>query len=79
LRFAQPRALGSKVSDEWVVPLCNLHHRALHDTGNEEIWWKAHNIDASTEAERLWDARRSGPENGSNTADDRPLLTPQHE
>jgi DNA recombination protein Rad52 len=59
LRFAQPRALGSKVSDEWVVPLCNLHHRALHDMGNEEMWWKAHNIDAGAEAEQLWRARRT--------------------
>ena len=58
LRFAQPRALGSKVSDEWVVPLCNLHHRALHDCGAEEIWWKAHNLDAIGEAERLWQARQ---------------------
>jgi hypothetical protein len=58
LRFTQPRALGSKVSDEWVVPLCNLHHRALHETGNEEMWWKAHNIDAAAEAEQLWRARQ---------------------
>jgi DNA recombination protein Rad52 len=34
IRFAQPRALGSKVGDQWTVPLCNTHHRALHDTGN---------------------------------------------
>ncbi len=58
LRFAQPRALGSKVSDEWVVPLCNLHHRALHDTGDEEMWWKAHGVDAQHEAERLWKERK---------------------
>ena len=30
LRFAQPRALGSKVSDEFTVPLCRGHHRELH-------------------------------------------------
>jgi len=28
LRFMQPRAMGSKVSDEWTVPLCVTHHRA---------------------------------------------------
>ena len=28
LRFAQPRALGVKVSDEFTVPLCRGHHRA---------------------------------------------------
>lgn len=65
LRFAQPRALGSKVSDEWVVPLCNLHHRALHDCGAEETWWKAHNIDAIGEAGRLWRARQTWAEAGS--------------
>jgi hypothetical protein len=58
LRFAQPRALGRKVSDEWAVPLCNLHHRALHDSGNEEIWWRTHNIQATVEAERLWRERQ---------------------
>jgi DNA recombination protein Rad52 len=36
LRFAQPRAMGKKVSDEYVVPLCLTHHRALHDVGSEE-------------------------------------------
>jgi len=30
LRFAQVRALGRKVSDEFTVPLCRLHHRELH-------------------------------------------------
>jgi len=59
LRFAQLRALGSKVSDEWVVPLCNLHHRALHDAGNEEKWWREQGIDALAEAERMWRERRS--------------------
>jgi DNA recombination protein Rad52 len=54
LRFAQPRSLGSKVSDEWTVPLCFIHHRALHDAGDEELWWQVHGINAKAEAERLW-------------------------
>jgi DNA recombination protein Rad52 len=54
LRFAQLRALSSKVSDEWTVPLCFTHHRALHDAGNEELWWQVHAVDAKAEAERLW-------------------------
>ena len=40
LRFAQPRAMGRKVSDEFTVPLCNLHHRELHTCSNEEAWWE---------------------------------------
>jgi hypothetical protein len=30
LRFMQPQALGRRVSDEFAVPLCRTHHRALH-------------------------------------------------
>jgi hypothetical protein len=30
LRFAQPRAMGRKVSDEFTVPLCRTHHRDNH-------------------------------------------------
>jgi hypothetical protein len=30
LKFAQPRTLGRKVSDEFTVPLCREHHRDLH-------------------------------------------------
>ena len=30
LRFAQPRAMAMKVSDEFTVPVCNTHHDQLH-------------------------------------------------
>ena len=60
LRFAQPRAMGKKVSDEWVVPLCNLHHRSLHDAGREEDWWEKQNVDPLGIAEDLWDNHRGG-------------------
>src|SRR6201999_999533 len=39
LRFAQPRGLAQKVSDEFTVPLCRTHHRELHRRGDERIWW----------------------------------------
>ena len=45
LRFMQPRALGRKVSDEFTVPLCRAHHRAVHRTGHEAAWWKTAGID----------------------------------
>jgi hypothetical protein len=35
IRFAQLRALGRKVSDEYTVPVCRLHHRDLHSYGDE--------------------------------------------
>ena len=45
LRFAQPRALGRKVSDEYTVPVCRLHHRELHRYGDEASWWASTSID----------------------------------
>jgi hypothetical protein len=33
LRFAQPRPLGRKVSDEFTVPLCRTHHREVSPLG----------------------------------------------
>ena len=65
IRFAQPRALGSKVSDEWAVPLCFLHHRALHDSGAEETWWQVHGTDALAEAQRLWQQTHQNDDVGS--------------
>ena len=61
IRFAQLRALGSKVGDQWTVPLCNTHHRAIHNVGDEEEWWSEHGIDPRTEAERLWQERKNHP------------------
>ena len=55
LRFAQPRAIGLKVSDEFTVPLCRGHHRQLHQAGNEVAWWKALNIDALPLARQFWE------------------------
>jgi hypothetical protein len=55
LRFAQPRALGMKVSDEFTVPLCRGHHRQLHQTGNELDWWQQFKIDALCVARDLWE------------------------
>jgi hypothetical protein len=54
LRFAQVRALGRKVSDEFSVPLCRLHHRELHRSGNEVRWWKGIGIDPLKIARKLW-------------------------
>ena len=38
LRFAQSRALGRKVSDDFTVPLCRGHHRELYRCGDEAAW-----------------------------------------
>jgi hypothetical protein len=54
LRFGQPRALGRRVSDEFMVPLCRVHHRELHRGGDEKKWWQATSIDPLEVAQRLW-------------------------
>ncbi len=59
LRFAQARALGRKVSDEFTVPLCRTHHRELHRTGNEAGWWAKVGIDAVRTAQTLWKTTRT--------------------
>jgi hypothetical protein len=67
LRYAQPRALGRKVSDEFTVPLCRLHHRELHQYGDERVWWNKFNIDPMPIALKLWLRTRRGinPESDS--------------
>ena len=55
LRFAQPRAIGLKVSDEFTVPLCRGHHRQLHQGGNEVTWWADLDINALEIAKELWE------------------------
>jgi ERF superfamily len=54
LRFAQSKALGRKVSDEFTVPLCRSHHRELHRAGNEVAWWERFGIDPMPMAYKLW-------------------------
>jgi hypothetical protein len=54
LRFAQPRALERKVSDEFTVPLCRGHHREVHRSGDEAAWWQKTGVDSTAAARRLW-------------------------
>jgi hypothetical protein len=54
LRFAQSRALGRKVSDEFTVPLCRGHHREVHSCANEAAWWNKVGIDPTVGARALW-------------------------
>jgi hypothetical protein len=75
LRFAQPRALGAKVSDEFTVPLCRGHHRQLHQAGNEINWWSTLKIDALPAARQLWeqthpDESQSDSQNADRTLND---------
>jgi hypothetical protein len=54
VRYAQPKGLGIKVSDEFTVPLCAIHHTENHATGDERNWWAALKIDPLGIAASLW-------------------------
>lgn len=63
LRFAQPRAMAMKVSDEYTLPLCAVHHDEVHRTGDERAWWaRRGKIEPLKIAARLWAASRHGAE-----------------
>jgi hypothetical protein len=60
VRYAQPRGLSLKVSDEFTVPLCAIHHNELHGVGKEEDWWRARKIDPLKVARSLWQESKCG-------------------
>jgi hypothetical protein len=74
LRSAQPRALSRKVSDEFTVPLCRIHHREVHRAGDEGAWWDKFGIDPYFVAAALWAQTRpvrsavQAPNNHPSTA-----------
>ena len=72
LRFAQPRAIGMKVSDEFTVPLCRGHHRQLHQTGNEVAWWEDLEINVLEIARGLWEQTHPNLAPAAGAADPNP-------
>lgn len=55
LTFAQPKALGKKVGDQYVVPLCRDHHNKLHLDGiPEKTWWALNGISPLEWAVKSW-------------------------
>jgi len=75
LGFTQPRALGRKVSDEFAVPLCRGHHRAVHRSRDERAWWRQTGIDPIKVARRLWKETHGMGQRRSRG----PVLTRPHE
>jgi hypothetical protein len=74
LGFTQPRALGRKVSDEFAVPLCRGHHRAVHRSRDERAWWRQAGINPIKVARRLWQETHGRGQRQSR----RPALPPLH-
>jgi hypothetical protein len=54
VKFAEPRAMGRKVSDEFTVPMCRDHHNELHRHGNEMVWWANLGLSPLELAKDLW-------------------------
>ena len=76
LKFIEPRGLGLKPSDDLAVPLCRIHHRALHDQGDEPSWWQQHKIEPLPEAERLWQTSRA-PAGATDEVGPETVLSPR--
>ena len=75
LTFAQPRGLALKVSDEFVVPLCAVHHNDVHRNGAEYPWWKRAEIEPLAVAHKLWSIRsKLTPSDRAPQINVRPLL-----
>lgn len=70
VRFAQPKGVGLKVSDEFTVPLCAIHHQENHAVGNELQWWQDRKLDPLIVARKLWEESRleQPPEAGNEQA-----------
>lgn len=77
LKFAQPRTLGRKVSDEFTVPLCRSHHQSLHRHGDERAWWTNLQISPLPIAKELWDAGPVHRKDGASFSAPALTLLPQ--
>jgi len=49
------------------VPLCRIHHRALHRAANERAWWQQAGIDPVQVARQFWNETR-GTKEGKSVA-----------
>ena len=53
---AAERGVGMRASDKWAVPLCRIHHDALHRiaSGREKQWFYDGGVDPYDLAVALW-------------------------
>lgn len=58
--------MGRKVSDEFTVPLCAIHHDEVHRAGSEPGWWQEKRIDPLKEADQLWKERQQTQQNNGD-------------
>jgi recombination DNA repair RAD52 pathway protein len=67
IRYAQAKGVALKVSDEFTVPLCAIHHSQNHATGDERRWWQERKIDPVAIAHQLWTQSRPKAETPLHT------------
>ena len=65
-----PRGLSLKVSDEFTVPLCAIHHNQIHTTLKEQDWWQERKIDPLKIVGELWRQSRDRLPGGNVTQTD---------
>jgi DNA recombination protein Rad52 len=80
LTFCQRRGMSLKVSDEFTVPLCGLHHDELHRSGSEREWWERRHINPELVAADLWARTRmpSRMEPAAAVQTVSPAVSPEH-
>ena len=55
IQYAEEKSLGSKVGDQYVVPLCRACHNNLHQSGiGELLFWSMQGIDPLEQAEKIY-------------------------
>ena len=72
MRYAQARGLSLKVSDDFAVPLCAIHHQQLHKTTKEREWWHERRIDPLAAARDLWQESRQLGADGDTSSQEMP-------
>ena len=77
IRYAQSRGLGLKVSDEFTVPLCAIHHHDLHRTTKEREWWQERKIDPLIIARALWRESQNHAGSSACAGNSKPLAPMQ--
>jgi hypothetical protein len=71
------------VSDKFTVPVCRVHHRELHRSGDEAAWWQKINITplpvALTRADGEFGASEVSQAQGMKTSDVSASRSSRHE
>jgi hypothetical protein len=46
--------MGLKSGDQWIVPLCRIHHNEVEGFGNERAYWRWRKVNPVPLARQLW-------------------------